>query len=322
MSVLDSLFGSSGGDVKTVGPQPWAGASPFLKYGLQQAQNIYKGQQGSPAYGGPLYAGLDPKQTAGANSLFNFAEGGGADLAALTRNLANANAGAGASFGSNAASIFGAAGVDPTQKIIDQAGQYANSPFADQLVDAASRDVNRNLRENELTGLNNTASARGNLNSSRTGAMEGVLRRGAADRVADTSANIRGGLYNTGLGMAQSQHNQGIQNQLAANGAIGQAGQFASDNAGLAQQMGFGNADAMARAGSIFQQDAQGRTDEAYNKWNMGDTRANDLLNRYWSTVQGTPMGGGSSYQTPGQTGIIPSVAGLGIAAYGAGLFG
>jgi hypothetical protein len=322
MGMFSDLFGSSGGQVGSVGPTPWSGASPYLKYGLGEAKSIYQGQKGSPAYQGSLYAGLDPRQVEGANSLFNFSGGQGANLAALTSNLATANAGAGANFGSNASSIFSAAGADPTQSIIANAGKYASSPFADQMVDAATRDVRRQLFENDLPGLNNSASATGNLNSSRTGAMEGVLRRGAADRVADISADIRGGLYNTGLGMAQSQHNQGIANQLSANSAIGQAGAQGADMANMAQQMGFSNADAMARAGSIFQQDAQGKADEAYNKWNMTDTRQNDLLNRYWSTVQGTPMGGGSSYQTQGSTGIIPQAVGLGIAAYGAGLFG
>jgi hypothetical protein len=321
MGLFSSLMGSSGGETQVAAPQPWPGVAPYLKYGLKQAQDLFKSQQNSPAYSGSLYAGLTPFQTQGANNLAAFAGGTGTQLTDLTANLANANAGAGAQFGSNAASIFGAASGDPTESILANAAKYANSPFADGLVDAATRDVRRTLMEDQIPGLNNAASASGNTNSSRAGVMEAIMRRGAGDRVADISANIRGGLYNTGLSMSQNQHNQNISNQLSANAGIGQAGNAAANFAAQAQGMGFGNADAMARAGSIFQQDNQGRLDEAYNKFNMADTRQNDLLNRYWSVVTGTPMGGGSAYQTPGKTGILPTVAGLGIAAYGAGLF-
>lgn len=321
MSLFDDLFGSSGGDMKSVGPQPWKGVVPYLNTGLQQAQNLLNKQINSPGYKGPLYAGINQLQKNAAGNLSNFAQGTGTQLTNQIAGLANSNAAAGQNFGANANSIFGAASVDPTQQIISQAGQYANNPFADGLVDAATRDVSRQLFENDLPALNNSASATGNLNSSRAGAMEGVLRRGAADRVADISSNIRGGLFNNGLSMAQNQFNQNISNQLNANAAIGQAGAQAADFGSLAQQMGFGNADAMARAGSIFQQDQQGQANAALQRFNMNDTRKNDILNRYWSVVTGTPMGGGSSAMTQGTTGIIPGVAGLGIAAYGAGLF-
>lgn len=321
MGLFNSLFGSSGGSTQVAAPQPWSGVAPYLTFGLKTAKDQFQASQNSPAYQGSLYAGLTPFQTQGANALASFAGGPGSQLTDLTKNLATANAGAGAQFGSNAASIFGAASGDPTDSILANASKFASSPYADSLVDAASRDVRRTLMEDQIPGLNNAASASGNLNSSRAGVMEAIMRRGAGDRVADISANIRGGLYNTGLSMAQNQHNQNIANRLSANAALGQAGDAAASFASQAQNMGFSNADAMARAGSIFQQDDQGRLDEAYNKWAMQDTRQNELFNRYWSAVTGTPMGGGSAYQTPGKTGIIPTVAGLGIAAYGAGLF-
>ncbi len=318
---MNSLFGDSGGQTKVAPPQPWKPLQPYLTTGLSYAKNALTSQWGSPAFQGNLYAGLNPMQTEGANALAAFARGPGGNLSDMVGGLASSNAAAGSQFAPNALSIFGQASLDPTQNIINAAGQYANNPYADSLVDAATRDVNRTLNEDQLTGLNNAASASGNLNSSRAGAMEGIMRRGAADRIADTSANIRGNLFNTGLGMAQNQWNQNLSNMLSANTALGQAGGNAVDYANQGQQMGFSNADAIARAGSIFQQDQQGQLDQAYNKWQMGDTRNWDVLNRYWSVVSGTPMGGGSAYQTQGQTGIIPGLAGLGLSAYGMGLF-
>jgi hypothetical protein len=81
--------------------------------------------------------------------------------------------------------LYGMAGQDPTKANIAAAGQYADNPYLDGQIDAASRDVTRNLYENQLPGLNEAATDSGNMNSSRAGVAEGIMKRGAADQIGD-----------------------------------------------------------------------------------------------------------------------------------------
>jgi hypothetical protein len=304
------LFGG-GGDVEVAPPEPWKGQAPFLGFGFNEAQRLYKLFQGSPAYQGSLYAPSNPLQQGGAWQLANFAAGPGGQLTGAATDASLASLGAGAGFGGNAQDIYGRAQMDPTQQIISNAGSFASNPYMDGMIDAASRDVNRNLFENELTGLNNEATATGNTNSSRAGAVEGVLRRGAADRVADISAQLRGGAYQSGLGLAANNYQQGFQNQLGANSQVGGALSTGLSGAQGAQSMGFGNADAITRAGSFFQNDEQKMLDAAFQKWNMQDTRPADLLSRYWG-IASTGWNGGGGTPTQGGGGFGNTLAGIG----------
>jgi hypothetical protein len=305
------LFGG-GGDIEVEPPQPWEGQAPYLGFGFNEAQRLYKLFQGSPAYQGALYSPSNPLQQGGAWQLANFAAGQGGDLTGAAAGGSMSNLGAGAGFGGNAQSIYGRAQTDPTQGIISSAGSMAANPYMDGMIDAASRDIRRNLYENELTGLNNEATATGNANSSRAGAVEGVLRRGAEDRIGDISATLRGGAYQDGLGLASNNWAQGLQSQLGANAQVG--GAFTSGLTGAqgAQSMGFGNADALARAGSFFQNDEQKMLDAAYQRWNMQDTRPADLLSRYWGIASTGWNGGGGTAAPQSGGGFGSTLAGIG----------
>lgn len=254
----------------------WKPAEPYLKYGMSEGARVYGGQRGSPFYNGDLYANMDPNamkavmenaqrltgsinpavsSLAGVGS--NFLGNASGDLMSRTmNNLSDPN-------GANAAGY-----------------SLANSGMADGLVSAANRDVARNLNENELPGARLAAMGTGNINSSRLGAREAILQRGAEDRMADTSAGIRGDMYdrgvsnfNTNVGQSQQMLGQMFNQGLGAyQGA-----------AGLAQQSG----DAMQQAAAFQQGDSQGELDALFKQWQGGDQRSWDLLNRYWAMAGG-----------------------------------
>ncbi len=143
------------------------------------------------------------------------------------------------------------------------AGQYMNNSVLNGQIDAASRDVVRNLQENQLTGIASNAAGTGNSGSSRAGVMAGIAARGAGDRIGDISASMRGQAYNTGLGIEANrasqnagfqqqanQANQGAYNNMLQFGAgIGQNAyntnqqnqQFGANMAAQLGQQGYGN---------------------------------------------------------------------------------
>jgi hypothetical protein len=156
------------------------------------------------------------------------------------------------------------------------AGAIANNPYLDGQIDAASRDVMRNLGENQLTGNAAMAAGTGNSGSSRRAVMDAIAMRGAGDRVADISAGMRGAAYQQGVATAaeqaalnanlrqnNQQYNTGQFNQLLGQGAsmeqqralqnaqlgtqnsqfnTGQYNQMLGQGAGFAQQQAIQNA--------------------------------------------------------------------------------
>jgi hypothetical protein len=197
-------------DAANINKAPWEKQQPYVLDAYDKAQTAFNGAQAVGDYKGPWTAGMDPWQTQGLNTLGQFGQQQGMQGAQSLIGAGNASLGAGAQFGQNAASLYGQVGQDPTQQIIGNAGQYAANPYIDGMVDAASRDVNRNLYENQLPGLDMQAASTGNMDSTRTGVAQGIMQRGAADRVADISAQLHGQAYNTGLSTAQNQYNAGV----------------------------------------------------------------------------------------------------------------
>lgn len=219
----------------------------------QSGQNIYGGQE---PYLQALYAGaaqlaqqpLPDRQVAGINPVLaegygqqvGFANGAGNDI--YTQQLASSlnNLGGYGSAG-NTANTMSSGNVynTPMSRGIDMqtAAQASYNPYLDGQIDAASRDVTRNLYENQLTGNAASAAGTGNSGSSRRAVMDAIAMRGAGDRVADISSNLRGQAYNTGLGIAAQ---QGLANQSAALGTnalnANLMGQGANLNFNLGQQ--------------------------------------------------------------------------------------
>jgi len=77
----------------------------------------------------------------------------------------------------------------------------ADNPYMSGMIDAASRDVTRNLYENQMPGIAASSAGAGQAGSSRRGAAEAIASRGAADRIGDIASNLRGAAYGQALGI-------------------------------------------------------------------------------------------------------------------------
>ena len=273
---MGSFFRSKSEAVQDPGAmEAFQTVKPALQTGVAGSIGLFNQYNANPAYAGPRVAGLNPFQTGAANTLGNFAQGFTPDATNAAANLGFSNIGAGMGFGSNAQDIFNRASMDPTQQIIGQAGQFADNPYTQGMIDAASRDVTRNLFENQLPGIDRAASGTGNLNSTRAGVESAIAQRGAADRLADMSSEIRGKFFGQGLGMAQDQFNNNLRNMMASNQELMRAGQFGMDTLGGAQNLanvGFGQGNL---AGELFRNFDQASLDA--NKAFFDESLANRL---------------------------------------------
>jgi hypothetical protein len=291
MGLFSDLFG--GTKTTVTRPEPWEDQQPYLNAGFENSLDLYNSKKNTPWYGGELYAGINGIQEGGANTAWDYLNGYGGKLGETAGQASTLALGAGKDFLSNAGTMFNYFGQDPTADISRSAAAYANSPFMDGQIDAASRDVSRNLFENQLTGLNADAAGSGNVNSSRAGVAEGMMRRGAADRIGDISAGMRGAAYDKGLSTASDMWSNRASNMMGSNMQLGQL--FGSGMQGLSQvgDIAASNFGLSQDAGGVFQADNQGRMDADYAKWLGNDTRAQDLLNNYWANV-GTEYGAGT----------------------------
>lgn len=251
--------GSSSGD--PVAMEAFNLAKPAIQAGVGGAIDLFNRYNANPAFTGQRVAELNPFQTGAANTLGSFSGGFTPAASGAASQLGFANLFPGMTFGSNAMDIFSRAGVDPTQAIISSAGQFADNPFTQGMIDSASRDVTRQLFERDLPGINRAATGAGNLNSTRAGVESAIATRGAADRLTDMSSDIRGRFFNQGLTMSQNQFNENLRNMLAANQDLLRAGEFgmrgitgAQDIAGTGFKQGVG-------AGSLFQGQEQAELD-------------------------------------------------------------
>lgn len=139
----------------------------------------------------------------------------------------------------------------------DNLNNYINNDVLDAQIKGATRDIYRNLNENQMTGIASQAAGTGNSGSSRAGVMAGIAQRGAGDRAADVAASMRGNAYNTALGIEANRAsqnaglqqqanlaNQGAYNAALQSGANLGAGQFNSNmqnqqfGASMAQNIG------------------------------------------------------------------------------------
>lgn len=277
---------------------------PALATAVGGGINLYNQVAANPAYAGPRVANLNPFQINSANTLGGFSQDFAPTAANVASNAAFANLFPGMNFGSNAMDIFGRASMDPTGQIISNAGQFANNPYTQGMIDAASRDVVRNLGETVLPGINRTASGTGNLNSTRAGVESAIATRGAADRLADISSNIRGQFFGRGLEMGQNQFNQNLQNMVAANADLLRAGQFGMQGLAGAQDIaGTGFKQGQA-AGGVFNAQDQAQLDA--NKAVFDESIRNQLA--VLAGLTGTAQAGQGFRGTAG-TQTQPSVA-------------
>lgn len=333
-ALLGGIGGSqkSGGGTQTQNSSsaPWAEQAPFLTYGFDQAKTAAGNALANPVYTGQRVAGLNPFQTAGANNLGGFANSY-FNTAGRAMDASSNMMNSGSTFGLNANNIFNQYGTGDQMGAALAAGNtFANNPYVNGLIDASSRDVTRNLYENQLPGVNRTASGTGNLNSTRAGVESAIAQRGAADRLTDLSSNIRSQFFNNGV----TQYNQNLQNALSANNPLLNA--FNSGLSGMSsgQRLASGFFDQSNAAGGLYQNQNQNELNANLAQFNETNQNPLNYIQQYMQSVGGNYGGtSNSSTQLPSTGGgfggalngmIGGGLGALGTAAYAkkAGIFG
>lgn len=262
---------SLGINLSQSGQSIYGGQVPYINDIYGQAANLYSNY------------GMPNREVAGFNPLLmsnaGFAAGAGNDIYTqqLMTALNNTSGYGGAANTANRMSGGNVYGAPMTNGMnyATLAGAV-NNPFLDGQIDAASRDVVRNLNENQLTGNAAMAAGTGNSGSSRRAVMDAIAMRGTADRVADIGSTMRGAAYTQGLDLANrtALANQSAMmgtNSLNANlmgqGAqlnynLGQAGQQ-----GMMQAYGTGanNANMVNDTGAMLRQYQQQLLDASFS---------------------------------------------------------
>jgi hypothetical protein len=329
------LGGSQGGSDKNTGTTsqtstttPWSAQQPYLKTGFQSGAGLYGQYLDAPWYQGQLYAGMNPMQQGAATGAGQYAMGQGMGLSQGMINDAQPFLGQAGNFLNGANQLAGFTPQDPTQGNIQNAGLYANNPYINGAIDAASRDVVRNLTEDVLPGINRGAAATGNTNSTRTGVAEGIALRGAQDRVGDIASTIRADAYNSGLGLSEQGRQANMQGMLQGRGygldALNTAVGRGMDLRNQGMQGSLNMFDVLGRAGGQYQADQQGYANANFERWKGQYDQPWDLLSRYMGAVGGQNWGSSTQQttqnSTPGSWGGAIQGA-LGGATAGLGLY-
>lgn len=321
---------------------PWEPQGARLNSIFTDAQSLYSDAQNTPGYQGAFTAGMNDTQRTALSGMLAAGKAFGdvsQDYLKTAGDLSGSYQGARSVADRLAAGdpvaqrLAQEAFVDPTQTLISQARQYAANPYVDGMIDSVGRDISRNLNENALPSLNLGASAAGNLNSSRAGAAEAVLTRGAQDRLGDISAGIRGDLFKGGLAMAADQRQRMFGNALAASGqdlnTMAAGGQQLSGLGAAGAQLGATGAELGLMpsrigidVGSAYQAEDQRALDDAKMRVTYDENRPWENLSRFYGVVGDKSWGqnqtGTTTTRTPGPSALQTA---LGVASLAAAPF-
>jgi hypothetical protein len=209
---------------------PQAGALNTIYGGATDAYNQTKGL----GYNGDFYATPNATQYGAYNQAGNFAAGQGAGVPGAQINaglplMAQGFGGAGGAL----SGLLNYANTDQTQNNIGTANAYANNPYIQQAVDAATYGANRSAAENDIPNLYRSASASGNINSDRAALAQGVVQRGLAENAQNIGASMRNNAWNTGLQTALTQGQMGL-GAMSSAGSLG--ANLGSQGSGMASQ--------------------------------------------------------------------------------------
>ena len=236
------------------------GAGSRLAGGSDQALNYATGAMGG---------NINPALNAGAQFANMGQTGSVAQGSGVNMTLANQMAGSastagpatisGPNFGiaQGAGNLATQAGTTTNQGLNpSDLSRYINNDVLSGQIGAVGRDITRNLTEQVKPTIAANAAATGNSGSSRRAVQDAIAERGAADRMADVAAQMRGSAYDRALGFEAQRASQNAQlgqsgrqfdasarNQLTGQG-LGIAGNQAMRQAELEQQARMGNRDA------------------------------------------------------------------------------
>lgn len=225
---------------------PWQPLQEPVLGGVDYATNLLN----RGTYQGPYTAAINPYQTQGINSGYQNAGTAGGVGSAYGNAGQMLQGGLGSAYQYNQNALGGSQNPWMTNPAMyfGLANQTANNPYLEGQITAALRDPYRQLTEQTLPGIGQSANMVGQSAGSRRGIAEGIANRGYADRASDLSSQMRGAAYGQGLDYA----NQAANNDYSAQqNAAMNLGNFGNQGLNyLGQQYGYGQ---------------QGATDQA--KW-------------------------------------------------------
>ncbi|MCO1335197.1 hypothetical protein MO867_12725 [Microbulbifer sp. OS29] len=226
-------------------------------------------------------------------------------------NYAGQMTGASSGFGNTASTmqnylnqVMGSGGYQaPMQNGVDMntVNSLIDNDLLNSQITASTRDIYRDLDENQLPGIASSAVSTGNAGSTRRGVAEAIAARGADDRASDVAAGIRSDAYNQAVGVAanQASANQSAlmnTNSLNANmagSAFGTAGNLFNTGYNNAYNMGMGGVSSMGQGASAMQNYMQQVAMEPWQALQLyqGSVGSPVVLNESTQTQSGSPLG-------------------------------
>ena len=304
--------------------QPQVGA---LTQAFGGAQNAYNQQLAMGPYTGDYFAAPNATQYGAIDQATNFAQGNAANVG---NNQINQGQGLLSNYGTgtNAANaLYNFGSANQTQNNINTANQYAQNPYIDQAVNAATYGANRNAAENDVPNLYRAAAASGNINSDRAALAQGVIGRGLAENAQNIGASMRYNMFNTGLNQANTQNQQQL-------GALSNAGSLGANlggagsgmmSQGITDQQNLSNL--YSGAGSALNNLNQSFLDNSLAKYQGAIQNSWDPVNRLYGVAGANNWGSTNTTNSTGfsmapQLNQSSSPGALGIAGAGLGILG
>lgn len=265
---------------------PWAAQQPYLLESFREAQNTYNQTKDKAGYEGDFVAGYNPQDVAGINSIRDWSTSTGQtavnDQMKFGTDLFSKGA-TGMGEVDQGLKDFGA--KDWTAQHIENAGQYANNPFMQAMIDASTSDAKRTFSEETMRGIDQNAAMTGNMNSTRAGVAAGIAQRGLSDFVGNTSATMRGDAWNNGLKMSQGDQQSLLQSLMGRGDLAGNmvgAGQTAMDSA-FANEAGLTGLN--TAVAEMNKTNAQAGMDNSLMKDEYSTAKDWEALNNYYGIV-------------------------------------
>ncbi|MDQ2066748.1 hypothetical protein Q9295_10195 [Xinfangfangia sp. CPCC 101601] len=317
---MGSLFSSKTKTVKEpFESNPWKPQQEYLIEGFDAASGALSSGLQQLGDLGDLTANLTPDQLALISQIQNHGTGTAGSVSSAAIGAGTQALGGMSQYLGNLQNLYGKAGANPTQSILDNAAAFGNDPNLQAQIDAAIGDVNKGFQR-EVAGINSGAVGTGNMNSTRTGALEALALDDAMDRSASISANMRGDAYQAGLDRAMGIEQNTFDRMAGINSELGNSALTGYNLASGGVSMGAqGLSDALNAAGIIQGQDQA----EIQGKLQAAGLDM-DMISQYMAAIGGNY--GSNGYQTktyqqasPFQTllGGAATLGGLGWSPFG-----
>ena len=276
---------------------------PYIQDNLGNVSGFYNDMRTAGPYQGGFYAGPNDMQTDANNALYNF----GMDNMTTGKNLMDSTSG----FGTNAGNLYNQfTSLADRPDMMANATDYATNNMS-PIVDAMMRDDRRTLTEQTLPTINRSASASGNVNSSRAGVADAVANRAYDDRLADVRTDVFNSLRDASLNQSNTEFGQGmtaLTNAGVANNQMGNAFTTGSNLATAGGNMAFG-------AGSNQQGFDQGQLDADRQQYDYTTGYDYNLGKDYGGFLAGGSPGSGNyqaNYNSPMMGFGTGAMAGMG----------